>query len=325
MRVEFRRILCATDLSESSSVVIEYGSAIANAFEGRLYGAYVVEIPVPAAPAAAQALSTDQILEIAEAGREKLSEMLAGKADETEAIVRHGPAAEALADLAAELRVDLAVTATKGLSGLRRLVLGSVTERLIRIVSCPLLIVSVKESAAGRSPGGTWHPNRILVGCDFSPDSNRALETAFSLAQEFEAALHLVHVIEPFAYRDMLLPETFTADLKERIEPEMRLRLAEVVPEDAGAWCSIQNACLSGRPHDELLRYARRHQIDLIVLGVRGRSLVETLMLGSTTDRVIRQAACPVLSVCPPKAGRAGAGKRMKGERGTERPTSNVE
>ena len=73
MRIEFERVLCAADLSEASRIVISYGSAIAKAFGAKLYGAYVVEIPVPAAPAAAQALSTDQIMEIADAGREQLA------------------------------------------------------------------------------------------------------------------------------------------------------------------------------------------------------------------------------------------------------------
>ena len=78
--------------------------------------------------------------------------------------------------------------------------------------------------------------------------------------------------------------------------------LQEKIPEGAGAWCEIQLSCLAGRPHEELVRYARRSRMDLIVLGVRGRGLVESLMLGSTTDRVIRQTTCPVLSVCPPRS-----------------------
>jgi nucleotide-binding universal stress UspA family protein len=303
MRIEFRRILCATDLSESSEAVIGYGAAIAEAFGGKLYAAYVVEVPVPAAPAAAQALSTEQMTEIAEAGRQKLSDLLSGKAEKTEAIVRHGPAAETLADLAVALKTDLAVIATRGLSGFRRLVLGSVTERLIRIISCPLLIVNTKQAGPDRIPAGAWQPKRMLVGCDFSPDSARALETALSLAQEFEAELHLLHAIEPFAYRDMLLPETTSENLKDRIAPEMHRRLQEIIPEDVNAWCSIQIACLSGKAHEELLRYAKRQKMDLIVLGVRGHSLMESLLLGSTTDRVIRQASCPVLSVCPPRSG----------------------
>ncbi len=306
MRIEFGRILCAADLSESSSMVIGYGSAIAKVFGAKLFGAYVVEIPIPAAPAASQALSTEQIMEIADAGQLELSTLLEGMAPETEAVVRHGPAAETLADLTVELKIDLAVTATRGFSGLRRLVLGSVTERLIRIIPCPLLIVNVKEGKAGQLPHDTWHPKRILVGCDFSPDSGRALQTAFSLAQEFESEIHLVHVIEPFAYRDVLLPEAVSGSLKERIEPEMKRQLGEIIPEGANAWCDIQSSCLSGRPHEELVRYSKKKKIDLMVLGVRGHGLMETLMLGSTTDRVIRQAECPVLSVCPPPSEKAG-------------------
>jgi len=76
-------------------------------------------------------------------------------------------------------------------------------------------------------------------------------------------------------------------------------RLSVMVPEEARTWCNPVTALLAGQPHEELIKYAVVNAIDLIVLGVRGHSLVETLFVGSTTDRVLRRAPCPVLSVQP--------------------------
>lgn len=72
-----------------------------------------------------------------------------------------------------------------------------------------------------------------------------------------------------------------------------------MVPEDARDWCKPKVTLLGGQPHEELTKYAVVNNLDLIVLGVRGQSLVEKLFVGSTTDRVIRRAPCPVLSVRP--------------------------
>jgi nucleotide-binding universal stress UspA family protein len=72
-----------------------------------------------------------------------------------------------------------------------------------------------------------------------------------------------------------------------------------MVPEEANNWCTPQLTLLAGQPYEELTKYAAVHGMDLIVLGIRGHGLVETLLIGSTTDRVLRQAPCPVLSVSP--------------------------
>ena len=74
-------------------------------------------------------------------------------------------------------------------------------------------------------------------------------------------------------------------------------KLKDMVPDEAANWCTPQTSIMEGQPHDELVKYAHTRDIDMIVLGVRGHGLVKTLFLGSTTDRVIRDSPCPVLSV----------------------------
>jgi nucleotide-binding universal stress UspA family protein len=139
---------------------------------------------------------------------------------------------------------------------------------------------------------------KILVGCDFSPDSGQAFNHGLSLAQEFQSELHLAHVIEPPAQPDLLKGETsVTFEIREDYRDLLANKLKDMVPEEAGNWCTPQTSLLEGQPYEELVNYAESNDIDMIVLGVRGHGLVKTLFLGSTTDRVVRRSPCPVLSV----------------------------
>jgi nucleotide-binding universal stress UspA family protein len=216
-------------------------------------------------------------------------------------LVETGPVSSTLCRLAAEYAVDLTIVSTHGRSGLKRLFLGSVAERLLRTMGCPLLVVTPTEKSDDASISFKGFGfKQILVGCDFSSNAAHAVDYGFSLAQEFEAAIHLVHVVESFVYRDTLLPDAARLNTIEEVSAGCSRRLEALVPEEAHNWCEINIACESGKPFQALKTYAEAHAIDLIILGMRGHGLVETMLLGSTTDRVIRGVACPVLSVCPP-------------------------
>jgi nucleotide-binding universal stress UspA family protein len=91
--------------------------------------------------------------------------------------------------------------------------------------------------------------------------------------------------------------EDLQLDLQARVEDKLK----NMVPTEAFNWCTPQTVLLDGPSHEELIRYAKTNEMDLIVLGVRGQGLVERLFIGSTTDRVVRQTPCPVLSVCLPE------------------------
>jgi nucleotide-binding universal stress UspA family protein len=138
------------------------------------------------------------------------------------------------------------------------------------------------------------------VGCDFSADSDLAIQYGISLAQEFQTELYLAHVIEPAVYKDMLTQQAGSADSdREGLREKLTQKLKGMVPEEAKQWCTPETLLLAGHPSDELTKYAVMNEVDLIVLGVRGHSVMESLLVGSTTDRVVRQAPCPVLSVRP--------------------------
>jgi nucleotide-binding universal stress UspA family protein len=136
------------------------------------------------------------------------------------------------------------------------------------------------------------------VGCDFSPDAELALGHALSLAQEFQSELHLAHVIEMPTYTEILRPvlehrRSSSTEIREFIQR----KLDSLIPEDARHWCRASTELLEGQSYRQLLQYAEQKAVDLIVLGSRGHGLIDSMLIGSTTDRVIRNATCAVLSV----------------------------
>jgi len=120
------------------------------------------------------------------------------------------------------------------------------------------------------------------------------------LAQEFQSELHLVHVIEPPIYKDMPKSDEDEREvIRKRLHKQLNDKLEGMVPVEAFNWCKPKMSLLAGYPHEEISKYADIQGIDLLVLGVRGHGLVESLFVGSTTERVIRKARCAVLSVRP--------------------------
>ncbi len=301
MKIHVQRILCATDLSDFSNSAVIQAIDMAKEFGSTLYICHVIDLPMVSMHGAAFVYAEDQIAEMKVGAMDQIKALVLDSALNWEAVVETGPVSTTLCRLAVEKQADLAIVSTHGRTGLKRLFLGSVTERLLRTIACPLLVVTPPEKTGRREKQFKGFGfKQIMVGCDFSADSGRAVEYGFSLAQEFEAVIHLVHVVEPFVYRDAMLPEAVITEALTEVTTGCRQRLEDLVPADAHNWCKVKIACKAGKPFQALKTYAETHQIDLIVLGVRGHSLVETMLLGSTTDRVIRNVACPVLSVCPP-------------------------
>lgn len=138
---------------------------------------------------------------------------------------------------------------------------------------------------------------KILVPIDYSLGSNTAMTYAESLAREYDAELHLVHVYEqPFAYVDggfssAVIPELTPADL-EREET----RFEAVTPQGV----KFQRQFIVGLPADELVQYASENEIDLVVMGTHGRTGLSRLLMGSVAEAVLRRAPCPVLTIKQP-------------------------
>jgi nucleotide-binding universal stress UspA family protein len=165
--------------------------------------------------------------------------------------------------------------------------LGSVTEHVLRRAPCPVMTVS---PTVERRPSARYET--VLCPIDFSPTSERTLHAAAAVAEEAQARLVVLHVVEGSTYPPFRVPPGFdVASYRAEVDAELSGRLWRLMPPGAGP---AEVAVAWGAPHQEIVRQAGERRAGLIVIGAHGGGLDSTLF-GSTSHRVVRRAACPVL------------------------------
>jgi len=138
---------------------------------------------------------------------------------------------------------------------------------------------------------------RILVPTDFSESANHALAYGISFAREYKAELVLLHVVETLSvgYAGDLFPVPMAEVLNE-ITAYARGELAKAAAQAGERGVTARQVVIQGKPATEVIRYAKEQAIDMIVLGTHGRGVLDHALFGSTTERVVRKAPCPVLT-----------------------------
>ncbi len=201
-----------------------------------------------------------------------------------------GPPAETITDTVVDGGIDFVAMGTSGRSNLERHLLGSVTERVVRTSPIPVLTV---RSADGPSIPADREYTDVLLPTRGGEGSELAVEHAVSIAARFDATLHAMYVVDvrSQAARDD------TYDLEVLVD-ELKTEVTDAVMDRADAAGVDARAVIQqGTPHSAIQRYADRNDIDLMIMGTHGRGPVEQLLLGSITERTIRTADVPVITV----------------------------
>lgn len=295
--VRIDRILCPVDLSDISKRALDYAGLVARWYGARIRALLVEPVvlsPVDFPPMAAVTGLTPQ-------AKAELSGRLGEFVKETQArgvgvdpVVCEGFVVDEILAHARDLPADLVVLGTHGRGGFERVVLGSVTEKVLRKLACPVLTV---PPHAGPTPAVPGPFTSILCATDFSNASLAALEYAMSLATEAGSTLTVVHA-EPWeidSEAEALAP--VLADYRARRADEARARLRTLVPSAVRDQCRVETVLATGKPSREIVRIADEVMADLVVMGVHGRGAVDLTLFGSTTHYAIRHAHCPVLTV----------------------------
>jgi nucleotide-binding universal stress UspA family protein len=297
--VNINRILCPVDFSDFSRDALHHALVLAQWYQAQITVLNVYSVPQSLVPVNGMRGSLPLLSplppdEIAEEVRRFCAPSLRDSEQVVEIAVREGTAAKEIVLLAEQLPADLLVLGTHGRSGFERLFLGSVTEKVLRSAQVPVMTVppSVKQ------PGLAQYKT-ILCPLDFSVASMRALMYAVSLAQETNARLILLHVIES------LLGETGAAEMGHLslseyyryLEQDAVARLKAAVPEQSRIWAKPEERVTRGRAHREIIQTAEDERVELIVMGVQGKGALNRLVFGSTTHHVVREAGCPVLTL----------------------------
>jgi nucleotide-binding universal stress UspA family protein len=293
-------IVLATDFSESGLKAYRYAVSLALGLKARLLILNVLPTAMTLDPEfPVSALYLKQLHEESKAELERLS--LRAEQDGVQFETRQipGDPGDRIISTADEEKAALIVLGTHGRTGLDRVLLGSVAEKVVRGAHCPVMTVCGTEAAAEPPLGALIPVDCFLVPMDFSECAQEAFEFAVSLAKPVGGALRLVHAFEPSAYPlDFSL---FRVTDEKALHARMRERLRELVAILRTQGVSAEEACQVGLPPEVILAQANRTPGSIIVMGTHGRRGWQHLTMGSVAERVIRHAACPVLTVKSPK------------------------
>ncbi len=175
--------------------------------------------------------------------------------------------------------------------------------KAVRQETAPEGIASAMQEPAARprpSASSPLHIAHILVPIDFSVHSRNALKYAIPLAEQFGASLHLVFVVEPTIYpADLGFGQVVLPGVEDELRQKADEELNGLIEREIGARVEATASVRTGSPHQEILDEAEERGVDLIVVASHGHSGVEQILFGSTADRIVHHAKCPVLTVRP--------------------------
>ncbi|HEX3129673.1 MAG TPA: universal stress protein [Thermoanaerobaculia bacterium] len=287
-------ILAATDFSETAEAALEWASELARLQHARLELVHAVTLPPSLSGFVAPGPLFDEELRTAALAR--LGETAVRFRQTGAEVATHlaiGTPSQVILQRAGELSAAAIVMGTRGLTGLRHLLLGSTTERVMHRAPCPVLSVHPGDR-------GKHRPIRsILVPTDFSRDAEVAIEAAHQLLAplEQEARLVLLHAfnlpIEYTAYGPIPTSVDYLKDRgleSERLLEETRERLLR-------EGLVVETVAREGDPAEVIASEAEARGVDLIAMGTHGGSALRHLLIGSTAERVLQHANCPVMTV----------------------------
>jgi len=285
-------MLCPVDFFKPSTQAFEYALKLAANYEAAVHALHVVAPVIPAAYGAPFSVE-DLTADLEKESRRLLKKL---QLDAAKSGVRVSVDVR-VGDIDLEIRraidkekADLVVMGTHGRRGFEKLVMGSVTERMLRHCPVPLITVGPGRKGVAAPP----NIRRILVTTDFSEGTRDAMAYALSIAQECQSKVTLLHVVHDIAadirgkYHDPLL---------RGIEAELK----NLVPEQVLDWCEVETRIEAGLPYEFIPNFLKSEKFDLLVMNIHGKNMLERALLGSTAERTVRAAAeiCPVLLIPP--------------------------
>jgi nucleotide-binding universal stress UspA family protein len=279
-RLPLGKILFATDSSPASEVGLRYALTLARQYHAGIYMVPAVAID-----------SVDAIADEARQGAWHESRtrairwvaklQLSGQLDGVRHEMRTGQGNNSPSQLLQNQVFDLAINGMGCREG-QTVLMEPTVEDLVLSSECPVLTIG--SQLEGATDGKI---KNIVYATDFSAESLEAARYALSLAQEFQARLTLLHVIEG--------SEPTLLDEKARMAKPYKLWLGKLVPDEARLWCELELAVEFGRPAERILQVAWENHADLVVVGARG--LDRLTSPGRNVRKVMSNSLCPVMSV----------------------------
>jgi len=295
--LQINRILCPVDLSDSSRHAITHAVMMAKWYKARITALHVCN-PVVVPSTDFVVAGTPSVALLTEAEVEDVNAHILrwfGSVEpvQIDVVIDNGNVANRVLDRALSLPADLIVMGTHGAGGFEHLVLGSVAEKVLRKATCPVMTVPPQSRTTSKVPF-----KRLLCPVDFSESSLSALQFGFSIAQESDAELTILHVFEWLPGDEALTNRPINVpECRRQLEHDIDEKLRALVPDSVRDWCRPRTRTAHGKAYREILAAATEENVDLILMGVQGRNALDLMLFGSTTNQVVRRATCPVLTL----------------------------
>ncbi|MGE3512349.1 MAG: universal stress protein [Vicinamibacterales bacterium] len=295
---QFTQLLCPVDFSDPSIRALAYAARLAGWYQAALEVLHVVpafeddmaassDVTGPWSPLASRPMVMAEL--------ERCVAAAGGGGAPPEIVAPAGRPHDVLTARARALPADLIVMGTHGRGGFNRVLLGSVTEKVLRSVSCPVLTV---PPSASPTVAADIHFRGILCAVDYSPSALKALQYALDLARQTGGCLTVLYALE---YMDPEEPcEHVDFDIRRRRQhflDHARARLHMQLEQEPLHGCELRELIVIDRAYRAILKEAAESAADLIVMGAQGTGGLELMLYGSNTQHVVRAASCPVLTV----------------------------
>ena len=291
--MQINQILVPTDFSENANLALDYSIALAKECSAKLHLLHTPVIPTYLLMDLSYSPGPEAVTRILNDSQEALdrqSRMIDAAGVEHFTVIREGTVHQVIRDYAEEHDVDLVVVGTHGRSGVAKLLYGSVTERVLKTVHTPIIVVP---------PKGGRVPSSIVIAYDFSAPAKHAAEVARAIHGLCHGSLHLVH-----SYLDVWGEYTdrgaVVGEAAEKRRKALHLGLEAMLKDDAKELFSIdaqaiQTHVVTGDPVEGILKVAKEVGATLICAGTTGKSGIERLLIGSVARRLLHDSQVPLL------------------------------
>ncbi len=289
---DYKKLLIPIDFSEHSELAAKQGLSLAAIYKGTVYFLHVGDD--------------------AERSAQRLSKFLSHKIGyempvPVKKLVAQGTPATVILSAARKIGADAIIMGSRGASGLRHLMQGSVSEKVLRQAHCPVLIIKKPKAVNSdsyvmpqiRDISGTFQVDKILVPLDFSPASKQAFYQAISLASRYNSTIYTLTVFEKKT-------KEFSHAHEEHTVVTLRgekIKLWEAFPRlinESGYDTSrlrIKRMLLPGDPFSKIESVVEKKEVDLVIMGTNGRTGFEHFLLGSVAEKVLRSLHCSVMTI----------------------------
>ena len=283
--IHIKKVMVPVDFSEASKKGVNYGLSLALEFEARLVLANIVRYD-----SLAYLTAKAHLLDLIPA---ELRERL-----DFELIVKSGDVRQELLGIVEEKEIDLVVMGSRGRSHVQRLLLGSVTERMLRKLHVPILTVSHLEPERELHKPGPVPLKKLLYATDLADGSEAGLEFSIRLARGLNAHLTVVHVVQPLdAAMYGIETAGYLPDYATEARAQASERLNRLVALVSDGSVPITTVLADGVAYERIHALAAGQNADLVVINLQGKGRLDRALLGTTAERVIRTATVPVLAL----------------------------